>query len=110
MDELPFMATEQLIVRAVEAGGDRQAVHEIIRRHSVEAATAMKNNGQSNDLFDRLSRDGAFPRGVDLGSVADPTRYVGRAPEQVDEFLAEVIKPLIAGPPVSASVAEPLRV
>jgi adenylosuccinate lyase len=110
MDELPFMATEQLIVRAVEAGGDRQAVHEVIRRHSVEAATAMKNNGKSNDLLDRLSRDGEFPRGVDLGSVADPMRYIGRAPEQVDEFLAEVAAPLIGNITPTSSAAEAIRV
>jgi adenylosuccinate lyase len=110
MDELPFMATEQLIVRAVEAGGDRQAVHEIIRRHSVEAAAAMKNNGKTNDLLDRLERDAEFPRGIDLGSVADPKRYIGRAPEQVDEFLAEVAAPLLAHAPVSRTAAEAIRV
>jgi adenylosuccinate lyase len=110
MDELPFMATEQLIVRAVEAGGDRQAVHEIIRRHSVEAAAAMKNNGKTNDLLDRLERDTEFPRGIDLSAVADPKRYIGRAPEQVDEFLAEVAAPLLANAPVSTAAAEAIRV
>jgi adenylosuccinate lyase len=110
MDELPFMATEQLIVRAVEAGGDRQAVHEIIRRHSVEAAAAMKNNGKTNDLLDRLDGDAEFPRGIDLSAVADPKRYIGRAPEQVDEFLAEVAAPLLANAPVSGTAAEAIRV
>ena len=99
MDELPFMATEQLIVRAVEAGADRQVIHEIIRRHSVEAASAMKNNGSSNDLLERLAGDREFPRGVDLSAAADPRRFVGRAPEQVDEFLAEVVEPLISSAP-----------
>src|SRR6185503_4283846 len=64
MDELPFMATEQLIVRAVEAGGDRQAIHEVIRKHSIEAAAAMKSNGSANDLLARLNADRDFPRGV----------------------------------------------
>lgn len=106
MDELPFMATEQIIVHAVEAGGDRQVVHEIIRRHSVEAASTMKNDGHSNDLLDRLAADGEFPRGVDLGAAADPKRYVGRAPEQVDEFLNEVVGPILANAQVTQSSTE----
>jgi adenylosuccinate lyase len=110
MDELPFMATEQLIVRAVEAGGDRQAIHEVIRRHSVETATAMKNNGHHNDLLERLARDGEFPKSVDLTAAADPLRYVGRAPEQVDEFLSEVAGPILAKAPVSSGQQEAIRV
>jgi adenylosuccinate lyase len=110
MDELPFMATERLIVHAVEAGADRQAVHEIIRRHSVEAAAAMKNNGSANDLLERLAADRDFPRGVDLTAAADPARYVGRAPEQVDEFLSEVVAPLIAGATEPSDTPEAIRV
>jgi len=110
MDELPFMATEQLIVRAVEAGADRQVVHEIIRRHSVDAATAMKNNGRSNDLLDRLASDGEFPRGVDLTAAANPARFVGRAPEQVDEFLAEVVEPILAAAGELRGATEAIRV
>ena len=110
MDELPFMATEHLIVRAVEAGGDRQAIHEVIRRHSVEAASAMKNDGVPNDLLKRLAGDREFPRSVDLTAAADPMRYTGRAPEQVDEFLAEVVAPLIAGASVGRDTLEALRV
>ena len=102
MDELPFMATEQLIVRAVEAGGDRQAVHEIIRKHSVEAASAMKNNGSANDLLARLRGDRDFPRGVDLDAAADPSRYIGRCPEQVDEFL-QLVAPMIANAEVGGT-------
>jgi adenylosuccinate lyase len=104
MEELPFMATEQLIVHAVEQGADRQEVHEIIRRHSVAAAAAMKNHGAKNDLFERLRADPAFPRALDLESIADPARFVGRAPQQVDDFLAEVVDPILATAP---SVAEP---
>ena len=110
MDELPFMATEQPIVRAVEAGGDRQAIHEVIRRHSVDAATAMKNDGVPNDLLKRLAGDGEFPRSVDLTAATDPARYTGRAPEQVDEFLAEVVEPLLAGASVGRYALEALRV
>jgi adenylosuccinate lyase len=110
MDELPFMATEQLIVRAVEAGGDRQVIHEIIRRHSVEAATAMKNNGSANDLLERLAGDTDFPRSVDLNAAADPRRYVGRAPEQVDEFLEEVVDPILSSAAPRRASREAVRV
>lgn len=110
MDELPFMATEELIVRAVEAGGDRQAIHEVIRRHSVEAAASMKNNGDTNNLLERLSRDHDFPREVDLTAAANPARYIGRSPEQVDEFLAEVIDPILAGAGTIRTTAEAIRV
>jgi adenylosuccinate lyase len=110
LDELPFMATEELIVRAVEAGADRQAVHEIIRRHSVATATAMKNNGHANDLLERLANDRQFPRTVDLTAAADPARYVGRAPEQVDEFLREVVEPILARAGNLTRPAEAIRV
>lgn len=111
-DELPFMATEALIVRAVQAGGDRQAVHEIIRRHSVEAAAAMKNKGAHNDLLERLGADPAFPVGFDdLREVTDPARYYGRAPEQVDEFLRDVIEPILVREPAATPLpAEAPRV
>jgi adenylosuccinate lyase len=99
-DELPFMATEEILVRAVRAGGDRQAVHEVIRRHSVEAARAVKGGAPRNDLLERLAGDAEFAAlGVsldDLNAALDPARFVGRAPQQVDEFLAEVAEPLLA--------------
>ena len=109
--ELPFMATEQLIVRAVKAGGDRQVVHETIRKHSLEAARAMKDGADANDLLQRLARDKTF--GVklkDLEGALDPKRFVGRAPEQVDEFLRDVITPLFAGDIARSERAEELRV
>ncbi len=96
-DELPFMATEELIVRAVRAGGDRQVAHEVIRGHSIAAARAVKDGAPRNDMLERLAADPAF--GVpleDLQLLADPTRFTGRAPEQVTEFMAEVITPLLA--------------
>jgi adenylosuccinate lyase len=109
--ELPFMATEQLIVRAVRAGGDRQVVHEAIRKHSLAAARAMKDGAESNDLLERLSADKSF--GVklkDLQGSIDPKLFVGRAPEQVDEFLRDIITPLFAGEAASPRRTEELRV
>jgi adenylosuccinate lyase len=95
-DELPFMATEELIVAAVRAGGDRQQAHEIIRRHSIEAARAMRNGAPANDLFERLAGDSAWKVSLDAMRLAtDPRRFVGRAPAQVDEFLAHTVAPLL---------------
>ena len=109
--EIPFMATEQLIVRAVRAGGDRQVVHETIRKHSLEASRAMKDGADSNDLLDRLASDKTF--GVklkDLEGAIDPKRFVGRAPEQVNEFLRDVIAPLFARDIARSDRVEELRV
>jgi adenylosuccinate lyase len=92
-DELPFIATENILMSAVAAGGDRQDLHERIRRHSHAAAKALKEQGQKNDLLDRLAKDSAFA-GVDLRAALEPRDYVGRAPEQVDEFLADVVEPI----------------
>jgi adenylosuccinate lyase len=110
-EELPFMATEALIVRAVERGGDRQRAHEVIRRHSIAAARAMKDEGVPNDLYARLAGDPEF--GVpmqDLVAAADPARFVGRAPQQVDEFLAEVVAPLLTTASATAPTREDVRV
>jgi len=97
-DELPFMATEQLIVRAVRAGGDRQEAHETIRRHSIAAARALKDGADRNDMLDRLAADAAFGLPADeIRAAAEPTHYVGRAPRQVEEFLEEVVEPIFAG-------------
>src|SRR3954447_19256733 len=87
MDELPFMATEELIVRAVRAGGDRQAAHEGIRQHSIQAARALKDGAERNDMLDRLSADPEWGVSItDMESALQASRFVGRAPEQVDEF------------------------
>ncbi len=91
--ELPFMATENVLMAAVAAGGDRQTLHERIRQHSQAAAEQVKQHGKPNDLLERLAADEAFA-GLDLAALADPAQFVGRAPEQVDEFLAEVIEPI----------------
>ncbi|MBL8996056.1 MAG: adenylosuccinate lyase [Gemmatimonadetes bacterium] len=110
-DELPFMATESLLVRAVQAGGDRQQAHEVIRGHSIAAARAMKDEGRTNDLLERLAADPAFPvRADDLRAVTDPARFVGRAPQQVDDFLAEVVDPILVAHGEAAPPREEVRV
>jgi adenylosuccinate lyase len=110
-DELPFMATEELIVRSVEAGGDRQAVHEVIRRHSVAAANAVKNGAPRNDMLDRLAADPEFTLPLDdLRSVMDAHRFIGRASEQVTDFLNEVVAPLLEHAPGNSVTDEALRV
>ncbi|HEX5385982.1 MAG TPA: adenylosuccinate lyase [Gemmatimonadales bacterium] len=95
--QMPFMATERWLMLGVGAGGDRQALHEVIRRHSLPVAEAM-GRGEANDLLARLAADPAF-RAVPhdaLRAELDPSRYVGRAPEQVAEFLDEHLAPLLA--------------
>jgi adenylosuccinate lyase len=91
--ELPFMASEDLLMAAVQRGGDRQEVHELIRRHAQAAAQRVKQDGQPNDLLERLANEPAFQQ-VDLSAVLDPMRYVGRAPQQVDQFIGRVVQPI----------------
>jgi adenylosuccinate lyase len=93
MAELPFMATEEILMAAVRTGGDRQELHEIIRTHSQAAAQQVKELGKSNDLMDRLSRDERF-KAIDLNSVLNPASFVGRAPAQVVRFVEEAIAPI----------------
>ncbi|MBA3657601.1 MAG: adenylosuccinate lyase [Gemmatimonadaceae bacterium] len=97
-EQLPFMATEELLVQAVAKGGDRQMAHETIRKHSMDAVHAMRESSGKNDLLDRLAKDKSLglPASA-LKSAGDPSKYIGRAPEQVREFLAEVIQPIFAG-------------
>jgi adenylosuccinate lyase len=106
-DELPFMATEQLLIRAVRAGGDRQEAHERIRKHSIEAARAIKEGAEHNDLLERLAKDKGWKVPLrDMREALDPASFVGRAPQQVDEFLREVVSPLLEG----AEVMDPEEV
>jgi len=93
MAELPFMATENILMAAVKAGGNRQDLHEKIRQHSQAAASEVKRLGKPNDLIARLQADGAFAK-LNFEKVLDPTAYVGRAPEQVDEFIRAVVAPI----------------
>lgn len=104
-EELPFMATENILMEAVAAGGDRQELHERIRQHSQAAADAVKHEGKPNDLLTRLAADRAFS-GLDLQAVLDAGQFIGRAPEQVDEFLAEVIAPIRSNYALPALTAE----
>ena len=92
LEELPFMATENILMAAVKHGGDRQDLHERIRVHSMDAARTVKVEGKPNDLLDRIAADPAFGLDGDaLRSVLDPALYVGRSPEQVDEFIQNQI-------------------
>lgn len=94
-EQLPFMATENIMMAAVAQGGDRQVLHERIRQHSVDAANRMKDLDGQNDLLERVRADAAFA-GVDLEAEMQPSRFVGRAPEQVDEFVRDVVNPIRA--------------
>ncbi len=102
--ELPFMASENLMMDAVKAGGDRQELHEAIRVHAQAAAANVKQNGGENDFLARLAQDEHFSKlNLDLKAVLDPMRYVGRAPEQTQEYLAECVKPFLAENAASAT-------
>ncbi|RIK83854.1 MAG: adenylosuccinate lyase [Planctomycetota bacterium] len=94
-EELPFMATENILMAAVAAGGDRQDLHERIRQHSQAAAAEVKQRGRPNDLIERLSADDAF-HGVDLARATEPLSLTGRSAAQVDEFIEEVVNPIRA--------------
>ena len=111
-EALPFLATERLLMRGVKAGGDRQTLHEVIRRHSMATAQAMAERGAANDVLQRLTADPAF-QALRL-SVApdelDAAVYVGRAPEQVDEFLDQVIPQLMREIEAVAPAAAPAEV
>jgi adenylosuccinate lyase len=91
--ELPFMASEEILMAAVRAGGDRQDLHEKIRRHSLEAAKEVKSEGRPNDLLQRLGHDPAFAR-VNLSEVLDAKKFIGRSPEQIDMFIMNIINPI----------------
>jgi adenylosuccinate lyase len=94
---LPFMASEAILMHAVRAGGDRQALHERIRKHALDAARRTKEDGTAPDLIDRIAGDPAFQLGAaQLGELMDPRRFVGRAPEQVDRFLESWVEPMLA--------------
>jgi len=91
--ELPFMATENILMAAVQAGGDRQALHEVIREHSQAAAERVKAQGLPNDLLERLKADAAFT-GLDLDKLVEPASFTGLAPQQVEAFIAQVVEPI----------------
>lgn len=109
--QMPFMATERWLMLGVAAGGDRQALHEVIRRHSVAVAEAVAR-GEPNDLLTRLAADGGFSKipAQTLSAELDPLRYVGRAPAQVHEFLEAYLEPLMERSGPYAGNPEPAEI
>ena len=96
MAELPFMATENIMMDAVKAGGDRQELHEKIRTLSMEAGRNVKEKGLDNNLLELIAADPEFGLTLEeLQQCMEPSRYVGRAPKQVEEFLEEVVQPIL---------------
>ena len=107
MEKLPFMATENIMMEAVKRGGNRQELHEALREHSHAAARKVKLEGGANDLIDRIVADGRFPLSrEEIDRQMAPEKYVGRAPSQVTEFLAEGIAPILARYPDESIRAE----
>ena len=106
-ESLPFIATENLMMEAVKKGGDRQSVHEAIRRHAQETALAMKEEGAPNDLLERLAADPALPLSrEDMDTLLKPAAYVGLAPEQTERFVKDILLPALGsdGCPESGQV------
>jgi len=102
MDELPFIATENILMEAVKRGGDRQELHERIRIHSMEAGKQVKVEGKKNDLLERIAGDEMFGLTLDeIKKLLDPKNFIGRAPEQVEEFINDFVKPVIENNEVS---------
>ena len=97
LKELPFMATENIMMDAVKAGGDRQELHELIREHSMAAGKVVKEEGKPNDLIDRIANDPKFGMTKEqIESHMEPIHYVGRSVQQTEEFFAEYIDPILA--------------
>jgi adenylosuccinate lyase len=96
MSELPFMATENIMMAAVKKGGDRQELHERIREHSMEAARMVKQEGKPNDLIERIAGDASFGLSrLQLEKVLEAKLYIGRSPEQVEEFIHNEVEPVL---------------
>ena len=96
LEELPFMATENIMMEAVKKGGDRQELHERIRVHSMEAGKVVKVEGGKNDLLERIAADPAFGMPLpELESVMEPKNFIGRAPSQTQEFVDQYVKPVL---------------
>ena len=96
LKELPFMATENIMMQAVKNGGDRQELHEKIRIHSMAAAKVVKEEGKENDLIERISNDKSFNLDIDdIKAVLKPENFIGRAKEQTEEFLADYVSPVL---------------
>lgn len=101
MEELPFMATEDILMAAVKQGGDRQELHERIRVHSMASAKNVKEKGLPNDLLERIANDPLFDMDLDeLQKVLNPALFIGRSIQQVEEFLTDYVKPLLRKNPI----------
>jgi adenylosuccinate lyase len=106
-EELPFMATEAILMHAVRAGGDRQQLHERIRQHSMAAAEMVKDRGEANDLAERIAGDRSFGMSSsEVQQVLDPARHTGRAAQQVEAFLREHVQPILERYQVSEAAPE----
>ena len=111
MAELPFMAAENIMMSAVKKGGDRQELHEKLRQHSIAAAAQVKEEGKPNDLIDRVVNDASFGlTHADIDGVLVPEHFTGRSAQQVEEFLNEVIRPVLAAHPEAAGQHAELNV
>ncbi|MCX8065571.1 MAG: adenylosuccinate lyase [Candidatus Hydrogenedentes bacterium] len=110
-EELPFMATEILLMAGVKKGGDRQKLHEIIRRHAQDAGDRVKREGKDNDLLTRLANDQEFPLSLEeIEDCLDEKNFVGRAPEQVEEFVADILNPIIEKYQSATSISSSVKV
>ena len=92
-NEMPFLATERLMMEAVKNGADRQDAHEVVRTHAIDVARLIKEEGIENNLLERLAKEPMF-EGVDLNIATNPSSFVGRSAEQVDAFCEEVVAPI----------------
>ena len=96
MKEIPFMATENIMMDAVKRGGNRQELHELIREYSMQAGATVKKEGKENNLVDLIAADPAFGMTKEeIEAILEPKNFVGRAPEQTEEFITEVVKPVL---------------
>ena len=107
MAELPFMATENILMDAVKLGGDRQELHEAIRVHSMAAAKAVKEEGKANDLLERIANDERFGMSLEqLQSVMNPKNFIGMADKQVESFIKNVVEPILKNNEISGEMPE----
>lgn len=107
LSELPFMATENILMDAVKKGGDRQELHERIRIHSMEAGRVVKEEGKPNDLIERIVADEAFQLSMDeVQKILKPENFIGRADQQVSDFVAEYVEPVLAENQIAADEVE----
>ncbi|MCL2169890.1 MAG: adenylosuccinate lyase, partial [Defluviitaleaceae bacterium] len=111
MSELPFMATENIMMDGVKRGGDRQQLHEAVRVHSMAAAAQVKEQGADNDLLARIADDPLFDTTLEhLEGLLSPKKFTGRAAEQTEEFLEQHVRPMLEKYEIGEKIAEELKV